>query len=578
MAFAPSLEGCESHGLHAGYSLEYADREKGPSVPALSSTALPDLLDAIDCLQLGMATPSDEDESSEAQQDLLESLVVKGLPKSSTTKDVYQKFLSILDAQPHIWDPAPDPKPRGDPPVPPGQVDPPATPVLGNPTPNSGASSGSNWELGKIPTDEEEPTKLFSYRNPLYKKPSVPPPRVSNPIPPIPHLGPKAGKGKLAGGDPSGSGGIPVDCFQGDPSLDKMSKQEASSQEVAKPTKGILHPSKLPRRDLKYSDDQHTICDPQGCLIGNIRLTDVAKSGKSSASGSGTAKHKEPNTPDLGSGGASAPVQKQVRIEGATYRHGSALSIHIGASLHDVPKGDEDDDYKEDEEEEDDDVNNDNIQGETPKDEDNEEEDNEDYTQFVNTNPVLPKHWTWSQQAQQDEQESSLVKEILSDDEKQQKSEMEAKRTSKESASPSDGQPSSQGEGNEPVPEEADLQDPGNEDKSAVKEVAKLNTKNKVQMKALSEARDQCYAADKLSAQKIWGAIMGLNRIPSVAQIHKRDLFKLGPPGNHVVDDIHSHWKSYFHEYRILADVPYSQVPGQERVGYSLYLEIPGGT
>ena len=75
-----------------------------------------------------------------------------------------------------------------------------------------------------------------------------------------------------------------------------------------------------------------------------------------------------------------------MRIEGATYCHGSALSIHIGASLHDVLEGDEDDDYKEDEEEEDNDVNNDNIQGETPKDEDNgEEEDDEDNTQFVDT-------------------------------------------------------------------------------------------------------------------------------------------------------------------------------------------------
>ena len=44
---APSLKGCESRGLHVGYSLQYADHEKGPSVPALSSTALPDLLDVI---------------------------------------------------------------------------------------------------------------------------------------------------------------------------------------------------------------------------------------------------------------------------------------------------------------------------------------------------------------------------------------------------------------------------------------------------------------------------------------------------------------------------------------------------
>ena len=147
------------------------------------------------------------------------------------------------------------------------------------------------------------------------------------------------------------------------------------------------------------------------------------------------------------------------------------------------------------------------------------------------------------------------MKEILSDDEKQKKFRMEAQRTSKDSAAPCNGQPSSQGEGNEPVPKEADLQDPGNKDESAVKVVTKLNTKNKVQMKALSEARDQCYAADKLSAQKIQGPSWASIRIPSAAQIHKWDLFKLGPPGNCVVNDIHSHWKSYFHEYGVLADV-----------------------
>ena len=372
--------------------------------------ALPDLLHTIDRLWLGMSTPSDEDESSEEQQDLLELLAVKGVPKSSNTKDVYQKFMNILDALLRIRDPAPTPKPRGDPPVPPGQIDPPATPVQGNPTPNSGASSGPNWELGKIPTDEEEPKKLFSYRNPLYTKPAVPPPKVSNPIPPIPCQGSKAGEGELAVGDPSGSGSVPavhagntpVDCPQRDPSSDKMPKQEASSQEVAKSTKGILCPSKLPRRDLKYSDDRHTILNPQGHPVGSIRLTDIAKSGKSSASRSGAAKHKEPDTPDLGSGGASAPVQKRVRIEGATYHHGPAPSIHVAASLHDVLEGDEDDDYKEDEEEEDDDDNNDDIQGETPKDEDNEED--EDDAQFVYTDPIPPKHWTRSQQAQQDDQ------------------------------------------------------------------------------------------------------------------------------------------------------------------------------
>ena len=154
--------------------------------------------------------------------------------------------------------------------MPPGQIDPSPIPVQGNPPPNSGASSGSNWEPGRIPTDVEELRKLFSYRNPLYTKPQVPPPKVSDPILPIPHKESKAGKEELVGDDPSGSGGTPavhaentpVDCSQGDLSLDKMPKQEASSQEVMKPTKGILHPSKLPRRDLKYSDNQHTIFDP----------------------------------------------------------------------------------------------------------------------------------------------------------------------------------------------------------------------------------------------------------------------------------------------------------------------------
>ena len=226
---APLLEGCESHGLHVGYSLEYADHKKGPSVPALSSTALPDLLDVIDCLELGMSTPSDEDQSSEKQQDLLESLVAKGVPRSSKTKDVYQKFVNILDAQSHIWDPASAPKPKVNLPVPPGEVDSPRMPVMGNPTSNSGVSLGSNWVPGEVPTDEEESKKLFPYRNPLFVKPAVPPPKVSDPIPPFPHQGSKTGKEEPATGDPNGLGDVPaatvgntpVDCPQRDPSLDK---------------------------------------------------------------------------------------------------------------------------------------------------------------------------------------------------------------------------------------------------------------------------------------------------------------------------------------------------------------------
>ena len=57
---------------------------------------------------------------------------------------------------------------------------------------------------------------------------------------------------------------------------------------------------------------------------------------------------------------------------------------------------------------------------------------------------------------------------------------------------------------------------------------------------------------------------MGLDTVPSEAQIHRRDFFKLGHPGNRVVNDIHSHWKSYFHKYGVLADVPYSQFPAKE--------------
>ena len=49
-----------------------------------------------------------------------------------------------------------------------------------------------------------------------------------------------------------------------------------------------------------------------------------------------------------------------------------------------------------------------------------------------------------------------------------------------------------------------------------------------------------------------------------MAQIHKWDLFILGSPGNHIVDDIHSHWKSDLHEYGVLANAPYSQFHPRE--------------
>ena len=57
---------------------------------------------------------------------------------------------------------------------------------------------------------------------------------------------------------------------------------------------------------------------------------------------------------------------------------------------------------------------------------------------------------------------------------------------------------------------------------------------------------------------------MGLDRIPTATQIHKRELFKLGSPWNHIVDDIHSHWESYLHQYGVLANAPYSQCHPRE--------------
>ena len=186
-----------------------------------------------------------------------------------------------------------------------------------------------------------------------------------------------------------------MDSSQRDPSSDKMPKQEGSTPGVVGPTRGTLRPSKLPRKDLKYSEEQRTLLDLQGCTVECVHLTDITRSEGGSTSGSGTAKQKEPNTPDLGSEGASAPVQKWVKMEEATYQHGSAPSIHVGASLHDVPEREEDDDYEKDGKERDEEFKEDVNQGGTPKDKGNEEEDdNEDDAQFVDTDPTPPKHWT----------------------------------------------------------------------------------------------------------------------------------------------------------------------------------------
>ena len=267
---APSLEGSKSHGLHVGHSLQYADHGKGPSVPALSSTALPGLLDAIDHLRLGMSTLSDEDQSSEEQPDLLESLAAKGVPKSSKTKDAYQKFVNILDAQLRIRDLVPIQRPKGDPPVPPRQADPTPKSVVRNPSTNSEALVGFSWIPGRIPTDEEDPQRSSIHRGLLHTKPTVFPPKVSIPIPPFPPQGSKSGEGELVNRDPDGSRGVsaapvrdtPVDSSQRNPSSNKMPKQEGSTPGVVGPTRGMLCPSKLLRKDLKYSEEQRTLLDP----------------------------------------------------------------------------------------------------------------------------------------------------------------------------------------------------------------------------------------------------------------------------------------------------------------------------
>ena len=91
------------------------------------------------------------------------------------------------------------------------------------------------------------------------------PPKVSIPVPPFCPQGSKSGEGELANRDPDGLRGVsaapvrdtPVDSSQRDPSSDKMPKQEGSTRRVVGPTRGILCPSKLPRKDLKYSEEQH---------------------------------------------------------------------------------------------------------------------------------------------------------------------------------------------------------------------------------------------------------------------------------------------------------------------------------
>ena len=57
---------------------------------------------------------------------------------------------------------------------------------------------------------------------------------------------------------------------------------------------------------------------------------------------------------------------------------------------------------------------------------------------------------------------------------------------------------------------------------------------------------------------------MNISSTPTAAQIHDRKLFRLGPPGNCVVDIIYSHWESYLHSFGVLANAPYSKFCPQE--------------
>ena len=147
------------------------------------------------------------------------------MPKSSKTKDVYQKFVNILDTRPRIGDLAPIQRLKGDPSVPPRRTDPTPKSVVRNPSTNSGASVGFSWVPGRIPTDEEDTQRSSVHRGLLHTKPTVFPPKVSIPVPPFPPQGSKSSEGELVNRDPDGLRGVsaapvrdtPVDSSQRDP-------------------------------------------------------------------------------------------------------------------------------------------------------------------------------------------------------------------------------------------------------------------------------------------------------------------------------------------------------------------------
>ena len=159
----------------------------------------------------------------------------------------------------------------------------------------------SDWEPGKIPTIDKDPKRVFTYRNPLFNNPfSLP--KVSNPVPPIIHSDPRAGDGRPMKGVQGGPGEVPppppgdtpMDHPKEDPPAEK--EEETSSQKVAKASKNIVCPSKTHRKALKYTDNKCTILGPDGHPMANLRLVDVVKSEKNTASQAG--KCEGPDSPD----------------------------------------------------------------------------------------------------------------------------------------------------------------------------------------------------------------------------------------------------------------------------------------
>ena len=252
----------------------------------------------------------------------------------------------------------------------------------------------------------------------------------------------------------------------------------------------------------------------------------------------------------------------------------------MGFSLHDADNKNKYEDDENDEEEEEENPSED-IQGKEPG------KDDLDYVHKVQieNGGLIPssslRHWTHSQQARQEEA-FSLVEEILSDEDKSRKSQKEAEITCKEKVTESasrggelesnassnkanrlPNQKDPEGEGDDPVLEDPNHQEPEKEgdEELNVKEVSmtKFNSKDKVLVKALTEAHDKCYIEDNLTVQMVRGGIMGLESMPTMEQVCSQKLFQVGPPGNHVMDDIQRHWVSYLVKFGVLANAPYSQ-------------------